>query len=516
MILTSKKEFGDFQTPLPLASQICALLERRGIGGDFIVEPTCGVGAFLLAAAKYFPKARLLGWDINQDYVNQAKADLQTAGASERSRVITQDFFKFNWSAELELIKGRILVIGNLPWVTNATVSSVNGANIPAKENIHRHRGIAARTGKSNFDISEWMLIELLKSFRSRPAVIAMLCKTTVARKILRFGWQNDGRIAQAAIYRIDAQKSFTAAVDACLLIIETGSHGTPQAPIYDCLEAPTPGKILGMAGRDLVSNLPLYQKLRHLEGLCPYQWRSGVKHDCAPIVELRRYNTASFTNKLNEVVNLESDVVFPLLKCSDLANERLAPQHYLLLTQSRVGEDTAEIAARAPLTWDYLNSHKSRFEGRKSSIYNKRMPFAFFGIGDYSFAPWKVAVSGLHKTPRFVFVGGFEGKPILFDDTCYFLSFQSREEAEVVANILNSDVCRQFISSILFNDSKRPITVELLQRLNLEAIAHDSGWAVEWQRARKRNRESIDPRMQADFFRESCSAPQSPKRGRK
>ena len=31
----------------------------------------------------------------------------------------------------------------------------------PTKENFQGFSGIAARTGKSNFDISEWMLIQL-------------------------------------------------------------------------------------------------------------------------------------------------------------------------------------------------------------------------------------------------------------------------------------------------------------------------------------------------------------------
>ena len=72
----------------------------------------------------------------------------------------------------------RFLLLGNLPWVTNATISGVNGSNLPAKENFQGFRGIEARTGKSNFDISEWMLICLVKALRGRSATIAMLCKS--------------------------------------------------------------------------------------------------------------------------------------------------------------------------------------------------------------------------------------------------------------------------------------------------------------------------------------------------
>jgi len=496
----AKIEFGDFQTPLALASQICALLSQRGITPDVVVEPTCGVGAFLVASAASFCKARLFGWDINGDYVQKARAALHDVGAGGRSTVATRDFFKHDWETALAGFEGKLLVLGNFPWVTNATVSALNGANTPEKQNFQGFRGIEALTGKSNFDISEWMLMQLVNALRGTPATIAMLCKTAVARKLLRFAWQNDGRIAQASLYRINAKEYFDASVDACLLFIETGSSGPTEAPVFDHIQAQTPSKMVGLAGRDLVSDLRVYQKLKHLEGLCPYQWRSGVKHDCSAVMELRRDAGNGLQNKLHEVVDLEPDFLFPLLKCSDLANGRTTPERFVLVTQTRVGKDTSEISRTAPRTWNYLDSHRKRFEARKSSIYANRIPFALFGIGEYSFAPWKAAISGLHKTPRFVWVPPSENKPVFFDDACYFIPFQNPEEAKVVTNILNSEPCLRFISSLLFEDSKRPITVELLQRLNLRAIAEEAGLADEWESVRN----------QPSFYSNERGAPQA------
>jgi hypothetical protein len=481
----AKIEFGDFQTPLALAQEVCSLLAQQNIVASTVSEPTCGVGAFLVAASDAFPKARLLGRDINADYVAQTKAALVEAGAAKQAAVGRQDFFSHDWDAELAAIRGSILVLGNLPWVTNATVSGMNGSNLPAKENFQGFRGIEARTGKANFDISEWMLIQLVKALRGRPATIAMLCKTSTARKLLRFAWQNDGRVANAALYRIDAKKHFGASVDACLLLATTGENGPAEAKVFDSLSAKRASTTLGLAGQDLVSDIRTYRRLKHLEGLCPYQWRSGVKHDCASVMELRCTNGRGLENKLGEHVNIEPDYLFPLLKCSDLANSRLEPDRYVLVTQRRVGEDTAAIAKNAPRTWRYLESHRKLFEARKSSIYNSRIPFAVFGIGDYAFAPWKVAVSGLHRTPHFALVGSVEGKPVLFDDTCYFLPFENEREAEVVAEILNSEECREFLEALTFTDSKRPITVELLERLNIRALADDAGFVAEWTASR-------------------------------
>lgn len=497
-------EFGDFQTPLALAEDVCSLLVQQGVEADAVLEPTCGVGAFLTAAAEVFPKARLLGWDINRDYVEQTKLALKQSGSGKRAVVGVQDFFAHDWEAELADIHGSLLFLGNLPWVTNATVSGMNGSNLPAKENFQGFRGIEARTGKSNFDISEWMLIRLVKALRGRPATIAMLCKTGTARKLLRFAWQNDGRIAAASLYRIDAKEHFGASVDACLLLATTGESGPAEAKVFDSLSAKRASTTLGLAGQDLVFDIRTYRRLKHLEGLCPYQWRSGVKHDCASVMELRRTNGRTLENKLGEHVNIEPDYLFPLLKCSDLANGRIEPERFVVVPQRRVGEDTSGIATKAPRTWRYLDSHRRLFEARKSSIYSSRMPFALFGIGDYAFAPWKVAVSGLHRTPRFSLIGPVDDKPVLFDDTCYFLPFNNEREAQAVGAILNSEECREFLGALTFTDSKRPITVELLERLNIRALAEDAGLIDEWTASRNRGLYAEQfASMQAEFVME-------------
>ncbi|HEV7928070.1 MAG TPA: methyltransferase domain-containing protein [Verrucomicrobiae bacterium] len=483
----AKIEFGDFQTPLALAREVSSFLAEREVKADTVLEPTCGTGAFLIAASEAFPKARLVGCDINPDYVAQTKAALAEAGAAKRASVKPQDFFAHDWEAELEDLRGSLLVMGNLPWVTNATVSGMNGSNLPAKENFQGFRGIQARTGKSNFDISEWMLIQLIKALRGRRATIAMLCKAGTARKLLRFAWQNDGRIASASLHRINAKKHFGAAVDACLLLACTGEVGPVEADVFDELAAKKRTTTIGLAGQDLVSDIRTYRRLQHLEGLCPYQWRSGVKHDCAAVMELRQAEGKALYNKLGEDVDIESDYLFPLLKCSDLANGRIESARFVIVTQRRTGEDTHIISQTAPRTWRYLDSHRRLFEARKSSIYTNRAPFALFGIGDYTFAPWKVALSGLHRTPRFALIGPVADKAVLFDDTCYFLPFEDKNEAEVVAKILNSNICQEFLASLTFTDSKRPFTVELLQRLNISAIAEAAGCARDWKASRNR-----------------------------
>ena len=325
------------------------------------------------------------------------------------------------------------------------------------------------------------MLIRLIQALRGREATLAMLCKTATACKVLRHAWQKDGRVASAALYRIAADEHFDASVDACLFVAQLGHSGPAEALIFSSLHSPVPERRIGLSGKDLVADLATYERLRHLEGLCPHQWRSGLKHDCASVMELEPLPHDHFRNKLGETLALEPDYVFPLLKSTDLSKGNIQPRRAVLVTQRHTGDDTTGIMA-APQTWAYLRQHRELFAARKSSIYSRKAEYAIFGIGAYAFAPWKVAVSALHRAPRFVVVPPCEGRPVMFDDTCNYMPFSSELEVQVVADILNSAPCMAFLHSLIFPGSKRPLTVELLQRLNLSAIAEEAGLGAAWR----------------------------------
>lgn len=481
-----KVEFGDFQTPLTLAQAVCATLRRQGITADHILEPTCGEGSLLLAAAESFPQARLHGFEINEKHLATANTRLATAGHAGRTRLQAVDFFTHEWETELAPL-GHLLVLGNPPWVTQAAVGVVAGRNLPDKSNLDGLRGIAAKTGKANFDIAEWILIRLLRALRGRNATIAVLCKSATARKVLRHAWRNDLRVSAASLHAIDAMAHFGVAVDACLFIARLGRNGPEQADLYPDLDAATPVRQIGLAGQDLVSDLTAYRRMRHFEGLHPYQWRSGVKHDCATILELTRCGANLYCNKLGQKIELEPEVIYPWFKGTDLKNDAPATRFSLLLTQTRPGEDSTRRFRHAPLALRYLQQHLPVFAARKSSIYNKRDQFAIFGVGEYTFSTWKVALSALHRQPRFVVVGPEAGRPVLFDDTCYFIAMGSQPEAALVARILNSQPCQEFLSTLTFPGAKRTVTVEMLQRLNLSALAQDVGLEKAWLESRQR-----------------------------
>jgi hypothetical protein len=169
-------EFGDFQTPPDLAREVCAVVRRAGFEPRSVLEPSCGQGTFLRAVLGEFPSAlRILGFDRNPDYVQIARAAVDSVHHDAQVDVKVADFFSTDWGQVIANVPEPILIIGNPPWVTNTALGSLGSRNLPEKSNIDNLRGIEALTGRSNFDISEWRLRENLRSLASSRGMLAVL-----------------------------------------------------------------------------------------------------------------------------------------------------------------------------------------------------------------------------------------------------------------------------------------------------------------------------------------------------
>ncbi len=471
-----KVEYGDFQTPLELAEKICHKLLELGVNPDLIIEPTCGVGNFILASARLFPSARkIIGVEINPNYLREVRHNRQFL-TDDRIQVQQGDFFEVDWVSLIKEDK-KILLLGNFPWVTNSQQGAINGKNLPEKINFQSYKGIEAITGKSNFDISEWMLIQSVRLLQDRDTSLAMLCKTSVARKLLNYLHSNNLKIAYYATYGIDAKKYFDVNVDACLLFCKFDSNSRNYfCDIFDSLDVAIYNRT-GYHQDIMVKNIKSFDKLKELyDHKHKQNWRSGVKHDCAKIMELRKIDD-KLLNGLNEIVDIEDTFIFPLYKGSDVAQNRITKtDKYILITQKYINEPTEFIESVAPKTWIYLKKHSKYFEARKSKIYKKAYPFSIFGVGSYTFAPWKIAICGLYKNLNFRLIGENNNKPTIFDDTVYFLSFENAQIAQKTFNLLTSPTAIDFYSSLIFWDEKRPIKSSILNSLDLTALAQKLG----------------------------------------
>lgn len=475
-----RAEYGDFQTNTELANKVAFHLTTKNISPEIVIEPTCGKGNFIIASLKQFSEIKkVFGIEIYKPYVWESKFNIidfylnnPTDNKPEISIIHSSVFdFDFKTIAKENSIK-EILIIGNPPWVTNSKLGSLNSSNLPKKTNFKNHNGLDAMTGKGNFDIAEYITLMMIETFQHQKGNIALLVKNAVIKNIVFDQNNNKHKIAEIEKYSIDSKKEFNVSVEASLFYCKLNSNPTFCCAEFDFYNNSNAKLNFGWLADKFVSNLDTYSNAGQIDGKCPFEWRQGIKHDCSSIMELDRVN-GHFVNGMKEEIKLENDLVYGILKSSDLKNTVIKEtRKYTIVTQKKVGQETNYIKYDYPKTYKYLSEHQDIFNSRKSSIYNNKPPFSIFGVGDYSFKPYKVAISGLYKTFHFTLVLPQNEKPVMLDDTCYMLGFDKIEFAVYSLILLNSETTMQFLQSITFPDAKRTFTKDVLMRIDLWELA--------------------------------------------
>lgn len=471
-----RTEYGDFQTNTDLANKVALLLTTKNVSPEIVIEPTCGKGNFIVASLKRFDSVKkVFGIEIYKPYVWESKfniIDFYLNNPTENKPeilIIHSSVFHFDFKTiAKENGTKEILIIGNPPWVTNSKLGSLNSSNLPKKANFKNHNGLDAMTGKGNFDIAEFITLMMIETFQHQKGNIALLVKNTVIKNIVFDQFSKKYNISEIEKYCIDSKKEFNVSVEASLFYCKLNSN-----PFFECAEFDfynnSKAKLnFGWLSDKFVANIDTYSNAEQIDGKCPFEWRQGIKHDCSSIMELDKVN-GHFVNGLKEEIKLESDLVYGILKSSDLKNTVIKEtRKHTIITQKKVGQETNYIKYDFPKTFQYLSEHQDAFNARKSSIYKNKPPFSIFGIGDYSFKPYKVAISGLYKTFHFTLVLPQNEKPVMLDDTCYMLGFDKLEFAVYSLILLNSEKTVQFLQSITFADAKRTFTKDVLMRIDL------------------------------------------------
>lgn len=470
--MEKREEYGDWQTNLPLAISICEQIKSQGVRPQVIIEPTCGQGNFIVAALLTFDTIEdVYGIEIYKPYLEVLKEKLHKFGKSLDSvniHLFHESIFDFDFRKITEHVNGRVvLAIGNPPWVTNSKLSEIGSDNLPVKTNFKKVKGLEAITGKGNFDIAEFICIQLIEKFSTENVYFAFLLKNSVIKNLVYEQKAGKASLSDISQYNIDAQKEFNVSVSAALLTMRLFNGHERSCRVFD-FYTKEPLYSFGWVKDKFVADVDNYVKTQVIDGASPFTWRSGLKHDCSKVMELSKDN-GQFINGLGEIVDIEDDVIFPLVKSSDVKGEVIKQNRkYVIVTQHSTNEDTKLMKIKYPKAYQYLLEHADYLDNRKSSIYKDRPRFCMFGIGDYTFKKHKVIISGLYKQTRFSMVSDIDGKTAVCDDTCYMLGFDDYDVAWLTLRILNSQPVQDFINSICFYDAKRAINKDLLMRINL------------------------------------------------
>ena len=474
--MTSKKEYGDYQTPADFAEKCVKYLkENFHFLPEMIIEPTCGVGNFLASAGKFYKNVSKIGIEINNDYCKAAKSNIPEA------KIYNASIFDFKFEPD---IAEKILIIGNPPWITNSELGKFSSKNLPQKENVKEQKGFEAILGSSNFDISETIILNLLETFKENKVILAMLCKRSTAINIFKELYRRKYKCRKIRMVNFNSRKVFGIGASACLFIADVTEKKKVQKEMRVFNFKNSYVDCIGFEDEKFYTDKNSANKEKfEFDGKCEFEWRQGIKHDLSKVCELvkisedikgrsfsnEKYKTSRYVNGFGEIVEIEDDLVFPLIKSSHIRNFDGSFKKYVIATQRKIGESTSHIKEKFPKTYEYLKKYKENFKNRKSSIYKNSPEFSMFGIGDYSFSKYKIVISGFYKEPVFKVVS--DEKPIMVDDTCYFLPFEDKDVADAVCDILNSSEVQSFLKSIADLDAKRPFIKKVLSRIEFSKL---------------------------------------------
>ena len=493
-VCEDRVSYGDWQTPMPLAEKICDIHLSKYGDPDVVIEPTCGVGAFVFSALKKFQGVKEIhAIEINSQYTKELKLKLLSNALSFPLRsypdiyIYNADFFKFDFRTIIDKSQRNewnIAIIGNPPWVTNSNQGRNNSDNVPLKSNLYGLKGIDAITGKSNFDISEYITIHLLRLSQLSSGGMSFLLKNSVIRNIVTKQHTENLHVGNIEQRLIDASSEFDVSVAASSFSVQFNCTPSYTCNVLDLYTGEYVNEY-GWVKESFVSDIKLYEKVAKYDKKSSYIWRSGIKHDCSSVLELT-YRDGLYINGLGESVHIEEDLIYPLLKSSDIHRyQDNFFRKFVIVPQQNVGDDTSILKYTHPLAYSYLTKYENVFSRRKSSIYKGKDKFSIFGVGNYSFKPFKIVVSSLYKNIQFILVSPEEGshRPVMVDDTCYQLDFDNLEEASLILKLLNSTEIQSLLQSLVFKDAKRVVTKNLLMRLNLDLLCREKGVEIRMQR---------------------------------
>ena len=199
--------------------------------------------------------------------------------------------------------------------------------------------------------------------------------------------------------------------------------------------------------------------------GECAHDIRHGVKDDAKAVYALDREQLGA----------LESEHVFPYLKSRHVVKFGLFGHDLQLVPLRRMGEDNeADLREQSPRTYQYLTDNRDRLESRASSWLDRGPFYTLFGLGDYTWADYKVVWCRLGFKPHFAVVSTREDpdlgeKQVVPGDHCMFVATDDEREAHLLCALLNSAPYQRTIRSIGSN-GKSSLSKSVVSKLRLPA----------------------------------------------
>ena len=154
----------------------------------------------------------------------------------------------------------------------------------------------------------------------------------------------------------------------------------------------------------------------------------------------------------------IEPELLFPLLRWSDVRRFSATPGGHILLSQdpaTRAGIEEIAMRGQYPRTLAYLKRFRELLEGRAAyRRYQQAGPFySMYNVGPYTVAPVKVVWRRMDRQINAAVVEEIADpllgrRPAVPQETCVLVACDSTDEAHYVCAMLNSAVVNELVSS--------------------------------------------------------------------
>jgi len=216
-----------------------------------------------------------------------------------------------------------------------------------------------------------------------------------------------------------------------------------------------------------------------------PYDVRHGIVDDLDQVFQveilektsvglLRIKNAISGKRDVKQVIwEIEPDLIYPLIKPRNIKRWKVVGYDYVILPQRTYGENNeAELKNKYPRTYTYLSMFRRELLQRTSRWFKNRPFYTVFGLGEYTFKPYKVVWSAIGYPPEFavssIVEDVFLGKKVLIpDNTIGSIPVDSEDETHFLCALLNSSYIKSVIAH-KSTKSKWGLSIELVKQLPL------------------------------------------------
>ena len=195
----------------------------------------------------------------------------------------------------------------------------------------------------------------------------------------------------------------------------------------------------------------------------------------------LRVRNIASRGKKKVDTAEavIEPDLVYPLVRWSDVSRYRAVPSSHILLAQdpaTRRGIDQRTMQDRYPRTLVYLEQFSELLTGRAAyRRYQQDAPFySMYNVGPYTVAPIKVVWRRMDKRINAAVLTESDDpllgrRTIIPQETCVLIAADSLDEAHYLTAVLNSSVVDFLVTSHSVHGGKGFATPSMLDFIRLK-----------------------------------------------